>query len=88
MMERDFPTFNDIEYKPLQTWNRCVFFFNLREDAGPAVAERYAQSLPKGALKEMYQMYQRVLEHGRERVFKEVTVNMPLQEDEEQQYVH
>jgi hypothetical protein len=88
MVNENFPTFNDIEYKPLQTWNRCVMFFNLKEDAGQAVAERYARSLPKGSLPEMYAMYQRVLKEGREKVFKEVTHNMPLQEDEEEHIVH
>ena len=82
-MNEAFPTFDDIEYAPLRTWNRCVFFFNLREDSGMEAANKYLLEFDKADLADMYKMYYRVLEKGRDVVFKEVTIGMPLQEDEE-----
>lgn len=83
MMHEPFPTFDDISYEPLRTWNRCVFFFNLKEDSGMEMAKKYLLEFEKSDLAAMYKMYHRVLEKGRDVVFKEVTIGMPLQEDEE-----
>lgn len=85
-MKEVFPTFNDIEYKPLRTWNRCVLFFNLKEDLGAVAAERYLKNFAKDELSDMYTMYQDVMTKGREVVLKEIQKHMPLQEEEE--YVH
>lgn len=83
-MKDVFPTFDEIEYQPLRTWNRCVFFFNLREDSGPEMAKKYLMEFQKEDLREMYKMYYQVLKQGREAIYKQVTSGMPLQlEDEE-----
>lgn len=87
MYDEALPTFSDVQYKPLRIWNRCVLFFNLMEDSGKAVAERYLKTLPKNEIKDMYAMYNRVLKEGRDKVYKEVTRDMPLQ-DPEDEYVH
>jgi hypothetical protein len=83
MMNEAITTFSDIEYKPLRTWNRCVVFFNLKEDSGAAAAERYLRTIPKNEWADMYEMYERVKKEGREKVLKSITFNMPLQEEEE-----
>jgi hypothetical protein len=85
-MNEAFDTFDQIEYEPLRTWNRCVMFFNLREDSGMDVAKKYLLELEKEDLRAMYKMYDRVLKKGRDVVYKEVTHNMPLQEDEDEDF--
>lgn len=75
-------TFNDVEYKPLQTYNRCVMFFNLVEDAGMEGAKEYINQFSDKDKAAMLETYKAVKALGVEKVKKRIMRDMPLQEDE------
>ncbi len=71
---QDFNYFNDIENPLLRTWNRLVTVFNLREDAGAAVAQEYINNLSKEDNHQMIYMAMLVKKVGKDKV-KEFVLN-------------
>ena len=76
-----YPSFNDIDHKPLRIYNRTVMFFNILEDAGKAPAQDYASQFSDEEKVEMVAMTQLVKKHGPKQVKEWVTKNVIFPEN-------
>jgi hypothetical protein len=76
-------TFDDVEFKPLRDFNRCVMLFNIREDSGEDAAIRYLARISDDDKKSMLNVYNLVKRLGVETVRREIIKAMPLPEEEE-----
>lgn len=74
--------FDDIDYEPLRSWNRCVMMFNISEDQGLVPAAEYLKQFSDKEKTEMLDMYNKVKLHGPEEVKRQIIRAMPLPEDE------
>lgn len=66
-------TFNEIEHKPLRTFNRVVYFSNILSDKGKAYAVKYIENFSELERKEMYLVQMAVKAKGVEAIRKLVT---------------
>lgn len=82
MKKKDFPTFNDIDHRPLRIYNRTVFFHNLWEDQGPTVAAEYAETFSKEEKFEIAQMTKLVKLKGVKHVQSLVTQGLEFSDDD------
>jgi hypothetical protein len=82
-MNEPITTFDEVEYEPLRTFNRCVMTFNLREDAGEQAAKDYLERIPAEDRLKMVEMYKKVKKEGPDSVRREIMLTMPLQDVEE-----
>jgi len=69
----NYPTFTDIDHKPLRIYNRSVMFFNIYQDVGKAAAEDYANLFTQEERLEMLAMTSLVKKHGPKAVKEWVT---------------
>lgn len=69
----DFNTFDEIQHKPLRTYNRAVFYCNIWEDSGKAFAEDYAMQFNAQERLEIAQTIAAVKKFGVKRVKELVT---------------
>ncbi len=68
-----FNRFEDIDHRPLRTYNRAVMFFNLATDQGLSVAGEYLNTFSKEEKLEIAQITAMVKELGTKRVIELVT---------------
>lgn len=74
--------FVEIEHAPLRTYNRCVYAFNLLEDAGRAVVEDYLNQFNSQERQEMVKMTKLVKKLGTKRVKDMVTHGLTFSNDD------
>ena len=76
MNNGNFNTFDEIEYKPLRSFNRLVFFTNLIKDKGVTPAKDYLELLSDTDRREMYLVKKLINAIGEKAVREEVTKNV------------
>lgn len=77
----DFNTFDEIQHKPLRTFNRAVFFCNIWEDHGKAFAEDYALQFSMEERLEIAKTISAVKKFGAKRVRELVTQGVVFPEN-------
>jgi hypothetical protein len=80
--------FNDVEFRPLRIWNRCVVAFNLREDSGEVASEEYLKQFTKEEKGEMLDMLSLVKKFGAEEIKRLIMRANPILADVDTDYVH
>lgn len=79
-MKNKFETFNNIAHAPLRVFNRVVMSFNIKEDFGQAVLEKYLENFDAKERAEMMMVTMLIKAKGQEAVRKEVTKDLVLEE--------
>lgn len=80
MQNNKFETFKDVEHLPLRVFNRVVMSFNIRDDFGSAILEKYLENFTAQERAEMMMMTMTIKSRGQEAVRKEVTEDLILEE--------
>lgn len=70
-----YPTFYEVDSKPLQTWNRCAIFFNITSDLSLKDAVEYVKQFDVFDKTLMNAMLKFIEENGYERAKGLVTRN-------------
>lgn len=70
---KKFNYFDEIEHKPLRTFNRAAMFYNLTEDFGLTVAKDYVSRLTLKDRKDIIAVLTRIEDHGLDCVRKQAT---------------
>jgi hypothetical protein len=74
--------FNDVNHRPLQTYNRCVVAANLNSDQGRAAVEDYLDQFSHQEKVEMSRMYHIIKKFGPKRVKFMVTDGLTFSDDD------
>jgi hypothetical protein len=79
-------TFDDIQNKDLQAYNRAVMFFNIMEDMSKDAAAEYVKDFSQEDKIRMALVIERVKKHGPDYVKAEISRALELPPEEEQMY--
>jgi hypothetical protein len=74
--------FLEVDHIPLRTYNRCVYAFNLLEDAGRAPFDNYLKQFSYRDRLEMVTMTNLVKKHGTKRVINMITDGLTFSNDD------
>jgi hypothetical protein len=80
--------FNDVEFRPLRIWNRCVVAFNLQEDSGEGASKEYINQFTDAEKTEMIDMLSLVKKFGVEEIKRLIMRANPILADVDTDYVH